>query len=558
MNEWTMKNTTCSILAYPIGLAAAFILLFVSCRAGAEKKSAADSIGEPVDTLGLKNAGQWGYDNPVIPGFHPDPSVCRVGDDFYLVNSTFQFFPGVPVFHSKDLIHWELIGHCLTRRSQVELGEAEAGGGIYAPTLRYHDGTFYMIVTNVTHGGNFIVTAADPAGPWSDPVWVNQDGIDPTLFWDGETCYYVGTSQGSIVLFEINPTAGEHLSDTKPIWRGTGGRWPEGPHIYKKDGWYYLLIAEGGTELAHCVTIGRSRHIEGPYEGCPDNPLLTHCSLAGQDSVIQGLGHSDIVQAADGSWWAVCLGFRWPAGSHHLLGRETFLVPVTWEQGQWPVYNGRRPLSVDMQCATLKQVPVDVPSSTMTFSSATADKPFAEGRYDLRLNFLCNPVEENYSLTAREGWLRLTAGEKNLDTAGSSTFIGVRQTAISQHVSTLIDGSGLKDGGRAGLTIYMGSRYHYDVAVVRKGGRYVAQIHYRLGAMSHVEKEIPLSGPTVQLSVEAEPDLYRFLINGSREAAMDAHFLSSETAGGFTGIYFGLFCDGTLGSTADVQFLRID
>ena len=533
------------------------VWMMASCGMDGQKKNANQSAAA-VDTAALVAAGQWGYENPVISGFHPDPSVCRVGDDFYLVNSTFQFFPGVPVFHSQDLIHWELIGHCLTRRSQIALGEAEAGGGIYAPTIRYHDGTFYMIVTNVTSGGNLIVTATNPAGPWSDPVWVNQDGIDPTLFWDEETCYYVGTSQGSIVLFEIDPTTGEHLTETKPIWKGTGGRWPEGPHLYKKDGWYYLLIAEGGTELAHCVTIGRSRNIWGPYEGCPDNPLLTHCSLAGQDSIIQGLGHSDLVQAADGSWWAVCLGFRWPVGSHHLLGRETFLVPVTWEKGQWPVYNNRQPLSTDMQCPTLPQVPLAEPSPTMTFSSATADKPFAEGRFDLRLNFLCNPVEENYSLTAREGWLRLTAGEKNLDEAGPSTFIGARQTAISQIARTVIDGSGLKEGGRTGLTVYMGSRYHYDVAIVRKGGRYVAQMLYRLGNMAHVEKEVVLDGPTAQLVVEAEPGIYRLNVNGGQVTVMDAHFLSSETAGGFTGIYFGAFCDGAPGSTADVQYLSVD
>ena len=533
------------------------VWMMASCGMDGQKKNANQSAAA-VDTAALVAAGQWGYENPVISGFHPDPSVCRVGDDFYLVNSTFQFFPGVPVFHSQDLIHWELIGHCLTRRSQIALGEAEAGGGIYAPTIRYHDGTFYMIVTNVTSGGNLIVTATNPAGPWSDPVWVNQDGIDPTLFWDEETCYYVGTSQGSIVLFEIDPTTGEHLTETKPIWKGTGGRWPEGPHLYKKDGWYYLLIAEGGTELAHCVTIGRSRNIWGPYEGCPDNPLLTHCSLAGQDSIIQGLGHSDLVQAADGSWWAVCLGFRWPVGSHHLLGRETFLVPVTWEKGQWPVYNNRQPLSTDMQCPTLPQVLLAEPSPTMTFSSATADKPFAEGRFDLRLNFLCNPVEENYSLTAREGWLRLTAGEKSLDEAGPSTFIGARQTAISQIARTVIDGSGLKEGGRAGLTVYMGSRYHYDVAIVRKGGRYVAQMLYRLGNMAHVEKEVVLDGPTAQLVVEAEPGIYRLNVNGGQVTVMDAHFLSSETAGGFTGIYFGAFCDGAPGSTADVQYLSVD
>ncbi|HZK62351.1 MAG TPA: glycoside hydrolase family 43 protein, partial [Anaerovoracaceae bacterium] len=225
-------------------------------------------------------SAQITYRNPVIPGFHPDPSVCRVGNDYYLVTSTFEYFPGVPVFHSKDLVNWEQIGHCLTRESQLPLNKCRASGGIYAPTIRYHDGLFYMVVTNVSGGGNFYVTAKDPAGEWSKPFWVNQGGIDPTIFWDEDgKSYFMSNGHQStegIVISEIDLKTGKRTTEPIAVWNGTGGRYPEAPHIYKKDGYYFLLIAEGGTEYGHKVTIARSKNIYGPYESAPGNPILTH------------------------------------------------------------------------------------------------------------------------------------------------------------------------------------------------------------------------------------------------------------------------------------------
>ncbi|MBQ3361089.1 MAG: glycoside hydrolase family 43 protein, partial [Prevotella sp.] len=189
--------------------------------------------------------------NPIIPGFHPDPSVCRVGDDFYLVNSSFQYFPGVPIFHSKDLVNWQQIGNVLDRESQLPLKGTSSWLGIYAPTIRYHEGTFYMITTNVGNGGNFMVTAKNPAGPWSEPIWLEQQGIDPSLWFENGKCYMVSNPDNTIMLCEIDPVTGKQLTESKALWRGTGGRYPEGPHLYKKDSYYYLLISEGGTELAH-------------------------------------------------------------------------------------------------------------------------------------------------------------------------------------------------------------------------------------------------------------------------------------------------------------------
>ena len=178
---------------------------------------------------------QSGYNNPVLSGFYPDPSVCRVDSDYYLVTSSFEFFPGVPLFHSKDLIHWDQIGYCLNRKSQLPLESAGASGGIYAPTIRYHDGVFYMITTNVTDKGNFYVTTTDPHGEWSEPIWLEQGGIDPTLFFDEGRCYLISNPDNTITIGEIDVKTGKPLSQPRGIWQGTGGRYPEGPHIYKKD-----------------------------------------------------------------------------------------------------------------------------------------------------------------------------------------------------------------------------------------------------------------------------------------------------------------------------------
>lgn len=277
--------------------------------------------------------------NPVIPGYHPDPSVCRVGDTFYLVNSSFCSFPGVPLFESQDLVHWRQTGNVLTRPSQLPLKGANSWTGIYAPTIRYHQGRFYMITTNVGNGGNFLVTSTD-ARTWSEPVWLKQKGIDPSLFFEDGKCYMCSNPGDAIWLCEIDPATGRQLSESRRLWQGDGGRYPEGPHIYKKDGYYYLLISEGGTELAHRLTIARSRNIYGPYESNPANPILTNCSCRGQNMQVQGTGHGDFVQGADGSWWLVFLAYRNFGGAYHHLGRETFLAPVEWKAGEWPVVNG--------------------------------------------------------------------------------------------------------------------------------------------------------------------------------------------------------------------------
>ncbi len=470
--------------------------------------------------------------NPVIPGFHPDPSICRVGDDYYLVNSSFQYFPGVPVYHSKDLVNWQLIGNVLDRESQLPLKGTSSWLGIYAPTIRYHEGTYYMITTNVGNGGNFMVTAQNPRGPWSEPIWLEQQGIDPSLWFEGGKCYMVSNPDNTIMLCEIDPTTGKQLTPSKALWRGTGGRYPEGPHLYKKDGWYYLLISEGGTELAHRLTIARSRKIDGPYQANPDNPLLTNCSMAGQSMQIQGTGHGDFVEAADGSWWVVFLAYRNYGGSYHHLGRETYLAPMEWKKGQWPVINGGHPINTVMQVRTL---------AVQRRADAQTTKH--------HLVYLQNPISENYQPFGQGYRMK---GHGSLTENNQPTFIGRRQEAAAMVLETEIDTEQLDFGTEAGLTVYQINNGHLDLALVKYQTGSVAVV--MKSQVKSLQAEVmgddsgQLSGK-VRLRIESDGQQYRFSYcteSGSwtQLSSQDCSLVSTEVVGGFTGVVLGMYVDG--------------
>ncbi|MFD2719590.1 glycoside hydrolase family 43 protein [Hymenobacter monticola] len=491
------------------------------------------------------------YHNPVLPGFYPDPSVCRVGNDFYLVTSSFEYYPGVPIFHSTDLVNWEQIGHVLNRPSQLPLAKAEASLGIFAPTIRYHDGIFYVVSTNILGGWNFLVTAKNPAGPWSEPVWIktNAEGgpfiIDPSLFFEDDGKAYLtttGRQNGvpSIQLAEIDVKTGRLLTQQTGIWPGTGGRYPEGPHLYKKDGWYYLLIAEGGTEYGHKVTIARSKVITGPYVGNPANPILTHAQVSAQDSPVQGVGHADLVQAPDNSWWLVALGFRpiGPRSNHHILGRETFLAPVSWPAGEWPVVNGNGTLAENMTAPTLPLHPFPV--------LAVRDN-FDAGQLGFAWNYLRNPAPVAYSLTEKKGFLRLLGNNITLDsTLGSPTFVGRRQQHYDFTATTSLDFTPRQTGQEAGLTVLLNNRHHYEVFIRQSAGQRRLVLAYTLGRLRHLEKEVLLAPGPVQLRVTGTRRTYAFSYAQGRQAfkplgTADTYLLSTETAGGNTGVLLGLY-----------------
>ncbi len=441
------------------------------------------------------------YRNPIIPGFHPDPSICRVGDDFYLVSSSFEYFPGVPIFQSRDLIHWKQIGHCLTRPSQLPLDGCWASGGIWAPTIRHHNGTFYMTTTNVTGGGHFFITATDPAGEWSEPVWVDGKGFDASLFFDedGKAYFQWYVYPLGIHQTEIDLASGKHLTTPRIVWEGSGGRSPEGPHLYKIGGDYYLLAAEGGTEDGHMVTISRSQSVWGPWEPCPHNPILTHRSL---DRPIQTTGHGDLVQARDGHWWLVFLGTR-PVGypRYHLLGRETFLAPVTWKDG-WPVVGNNGTVDLEMDAPLPASQPWDKVEPVLD--------PFDSPTLGFHWNWLRNPDPGRYSLTTRPGWLRLTGAESTLDDTASPTFLGRRQRHLKCVVSTLVEFFPRDDNEEAGLVALGDNTHHYEIGITRKSRERTILVRRKIGSLQAVVAQKSLPDGPVQLRVEADEAWYIF------------------------------------------------
>lgn len=483
------------------------------------------------------------FRNPIIPGFHPDPSVCRLNDDYYLVTSSFEYFPGVPLYYSKDLIHWQQIGYCLTRRSQLSLEGARSSGGIFAPTIRYHNGIFYMTTTNITGGGNFYVYTDNPLAEWSEPVWVEQGGIDPSLLFDDDSkVYFTSTGENGIIQSEIDIKTGKRLTDVKEIWRGTGGSYPEGPHLYKFNKLYYLMIAEGGTWYGHMETIARSDNPWGPFKSCPHNPILTHRSSA---DPIQATGHADLIEAHNGSWWLVFLGIRpnVPPCYHH-LGRETFLAPVSWTNDDWPIvgHDGRVFLEMDTDCLPLHP-----------WDRENTRDDFENQKLGLEWNFLRNPKEENWSLAERPGWLKLIGSEVTLNDTNSPAFVGRRQEHFCCLVSTLLDFSPKRDQEEAGLTVFMNEHHHYEIAATRlegkRGKRHVI-VRRRIGSLTAIVacEKIKKNG-FVKLKIETDRNIYRFsyALNNSEFkiiAEGETRYLSTEVAGGFTGVYFAMYATG--------------
>ena len=482
------------------------------------------------------------YKNPVVPGFHPDPSVCRVGRDYYLVSSSFEYFPGIPVFHSNDLVHWAQIGYCLTRAEQMSLDGCRASGGIWAPTIRHHQGEFFVTSTNTEGRGNFIVRASNPAGPWSNPVWVEQPGIDPSLLFDDDGTVFYTTSDGGALQSTIDIDRGELLREPLRVWSGTGGQHPEGPHLLRRGPWYYMLLAEGGTEHGHMVTMARSRSAWGPYEASARNPLLTHRSWK---SPIQMTGHADIVEAHDGSDWMVFLATR-PSGyppCHH-LGRETFLTPMRWADDGYPVVGNDGRVALEMESSLLGPAAPPAP----------VRDDFTAPQLALAWNFLRGDASGTWSLVERPGWLRLRGNAKTLDDAATPAWVGRRQQHFAVAMRTRLKFSAATNGEEAGLVVRMNETHHYEVFVTRRAGEPCVVLRRRIGSLVAETARQPL-GPDAQeagvvLAVTADRHAYTFWVGPEVERLLplgsgESRYLSTEVAGGFTGVYVALYATGS-------------
>lgn len=548
--------------------------------------------------------------NPVIPGFHPDPSVCRVGADYYAACSSFEYFPGVPLFHSRDLVAWTQIGNALDRSSQLDLRTAHASGGVYAPTLRHHDGQFWLVTTSVSTPGHLIVRSPDPAGPWSDPVRVALPGIDPDLAWSADgRCWFTYSDEGRIQQARIDPGTGAVLDGSSPIFAGSGLAYPEAPHLYEAFGRWYLVLAEGGTERGHAVSVARGPAPWGPFEGYSGNPVLSHRSTT---SPVQSTGHADLVQREDGQWFALLLATRPRGGTpaFHILGRETFLTPVDWTQDGWPI-----PRTVVLQgggvgapgagdvgdvggvgdvgdvrdagdVGDVREVGGAVAAAVgaleqrelpglRQFREFREREDFGGERLGPVWVSLRRPLTEVADLSCRPGWLTLTGTGQRLDEP-LVTFIGVRQRHFRCTVRAEVDAS----VGVGGLVLRIDERHHYALEASAGRVRCVARIGpltQEIGAVEvgmtgvvgaggvDVAQDggVGASGAVV-LVIAAVPDRGGFTSPGSPPdvirlgversgrfellGELDGRYLSTEVAGGFTGRMVGMYAErGTVG-----------
>ncbi len=521
----------------------------------------ADAVHKPA-------AGQ--FRNPVLKGFYPDPSVVRVDDDYYLVTSTFGWFPGIPVFHSTDLVHWTQIGNAIDRPGQLDFGNHDLVNGVFAPAIEYHDGRFWIANTCFPAcGGNFVITAEDPAGPWSDPVWLPDlaGGIDPSLFFDDDGRAWIVNNDvpagalryeghRAIWLQQFDPSTMRTIGPRTVLLDGgvapeENPEYVEGPHLFKHAGWYYLTAAEGGTGEGHRQVVLRSRQVTGPYAAWSDNPILTQADLPRERPFpITSTGHADLVRTPSGEWWAVFLGNRPypPLDGHYVnTGRETFLLPVHWHDG-WPRITA--PGEVVPHVVDAPDLPPG--SATVPTSGGfMVEDGFEDGRLPPHWMTVRTPREDWHRLEG--GALHLRARTVLLGERGNPSFLARRQQHHDALATTAVRFAPQREGDVAGLAAFHNEDAWYLLAVTRDHGQAVVSLYRRDHRNAVPQGERLLSKPleqadaAVQLRIRARgaeydfeyatrPGQWKVLAEG-----MDGTLLSTARAGGFTGAVFGVY-----------------
>ena len=485
------------------------------------------------------------FKNPVIPGFAPDPSVVFHNGWYYLVNSTFEYFPGVTVWKSSNLVSWTYLSGALRREEDLNLDKAAPSSGLYAATIRVNaNGRFYIVTTNKYTLGNFVIHTDDiESGEWSKPAFITKDGIDPSLLFlpDGR-CFYTSNGKADgikgIVGAFINPDTGELLEPLRLLTAGCGGPSVEGPHIYYKDGWYYLMEAEGGTEYGHHEVILRAKDIYGPYEKNPSNPILSH--VARKRHPIQATGHADLIQAQDGKWWAVFLAIRTkPRPLLHHLGRETFLAPVEWNNG-WPVIGDGGSVELEYECGPEQKIQSDY---SVSFREDLEKYPYLKVRV---------PKDECYIADRKEGTLKLHGGE-NINTAlGHPTMLLFRQRGLRERMSITL--SLLSLTGCAGITVLLSSDYHYRMEVKKEAERVSVSLIRHIHDFEAVTEKITLDHipSTLRLGIESDDENYSFHAGGIHLGKATVYGLAAEGCMNmcFTGSLFGVYA-----ASGDAVFL---
>jgi xylan 1,4-beta-xylosidase len=519
--------------------------------------------------------------NPILRGFNPDPSILRVGTDYYIATSTFEWFPGVQIHHSKDLVNWRMIKRPLERVSQLDMLGNPDSGGVWAPCLSYCDGVFHLIYSNVRKWkgdpykivDNYLVTAPSIEGPWSEPVYLNSSGFDPSLFHDEDGRKWLVSMEWDhrndaaermrftgILLQEYSPSEKKLVGPVTKIFEGTDIGLVEGPHLYRLKGYYYLLTAEGGTEYTHAVSMARSRSIDGPYDIHPENPLVT--SVSNPELALQKAGHGSLVETQNGEWYLAHLCGRPIDGKHCILGRETALQKCVWRDDDWiylasgtsdPEVNVPAPEGLDPE-----------PTSTQAWNGF-----FSTDQLDINFQSLRRPVSEDWlSLSERPGWLRLKGDEPTVSCFRQS-LIARRVQAFHTETSTELDFQPESFKQMAGLIAYYDTENHYYLRVSHdeKTGRGLNIIRTAAAAGGEIlEEDIPLPDEgTVHLKVSIQTTDVRFAYSIDGESwneigpVLESAVLSDDFNHlGFTGAFVGLCAQDqvTKGHPADFKYFK--
>ncbi len=503
------------------------------------------------------------YLNPIIAGYYPDPSVTRVGKDYYLVNSSFAHFPGLPIFHSTDLVHWTQIGNAIDRPGQLDFSGRSVSEAVFAPDISYHDGTFYIVNTCVQCRGNFVITAKDPAGPWSDPIWLPFEGIDPSIYWEGDRAYIVNNrapnetprydGHRAIWVQEYDWRAGKMVGESTQLVNGGVDLskkpvWIEGPHIFKKDGWYYLTAAEGGTSVNHSQVVLRSKELRGPYVPFASNPILTQRDLdPKRPHPISAAGHAELVQTQNGDWWATFLATRPYADDYYNIGRETFLLPVTWKDG-WPIILDKGK-TVPWTLAKPR-----LPASPAPTLPTSGDFGYTD-EFDgtkLAMQWIGVRTPKTPFYTVANGSLTMRGGDALGDRQGVPGFVGRRQQHAIADVSTTLTFTPAKDGARAGLVAMQNDYAYLFFGLTRIDGQPRIALYTRSGRNTRDETaaetlvaSAPLNakGPvTLSLHAKGGTMAFDYQVGGKTMTLkndLDTRFLSTARAGGFVGTVIG-------------------
>ena len=497
------------------------------------------------------------YHNPIRCGMFPDPSIVRVGVDYYMVNSSFIFFPCIPVSHSRDLIHWEIIGHAITDPQWAALDELEGGRGYWAPDISYDNGKFYVTATyrlndtGTVYRKQIVVSSDRPEGPYSKPAVIDEDGIDPSIFHENGR-HYMLLNRGARIL-ELNEDCTKQISEAELLYYGDQKRAPEGPHLLKKDGYYYLFLAEGGTGAGHRISVARSKTLMGNYEPCPYNPIMRQMD---EGAAIQRCGHGKPVCTQNGEWYMVYLCGRMIGDGYSMLGRETALDPISWTADGWPVVNGLKGPSVLQKKPDL---PEWLPKETASVSedgirsvAADAEQTMtAAAGWDKK--WMTPRVPEPEGILFLPSGIRIKGSRFPLKDVAARNILLQRQTSFCFRAETGLFIPKLADGQEAGLTCYYDENTWVCLALCKADAYYI-QVKEHIGEKDILHEKYMLSddcaGKKITLKVKTEylRRLFTFCVEGQEETAAtelpDVFYLCDEGirrgkrfTGAMTGIY---------------------